>query len=397
MSIRNPTSLRVGLTGELDGRRYTVAGRVVFSTRVDGETYYWNEFNLVGGYGASLTLVFEEGEDGPEWKVFQLFEPLRAMTAAEAAAKKVGDTVSLDGEDARVTLVGQSRVVEVEGTAPEGVEPGDMANYWNADNTRYNRMTVASWTGGEIEFYKGGGITSYRVAKAFGLPSADSVYSGIKGFNSFAQSSGLKIAVIVGAALFVGVVFYQAWQEGEPPTVAPAAKLAAPALRLALGAHGMLGVIAYTVAGHAVVEVAGVGGRFERHEYELEADDGARARLVQAFDGDSHDWRLLTPAGAPADLTPFRAAAKRVGEPVSLGEPTGKAGFVVRGLFLCGTVSAEGRVADLRAFGDQEFYGFVARDREETLLVRWNETTLTLERGRAVSEKEVFTAFQPGD
>ncbi len=68
----------------------------------------------------------------------------------------------------------------------------------------------------------------------------------------------------------------------------------------------------------------------------------------------------------------------------------------MRGLFLCGTVSAEGRVADLRAFRGQAFYGFVARDGDETLLARWNETTLTLERGRAVSEKEVFAAFQPG-
>jgi hypothetical protein len=395
MSTRNPTSLKVGMTGELDGQRYTVAGRVVFSTEVDGETYYWNEFNLVGGYGVALTLVFEEGEDGPEWKVFQLFEPLRAMTVAEAAAKKAGDTVSLDGENSRVTLVGQSRVVGIEGTAPEGVEQGDVANYWNADNTRYNRMTVASWTGDEIEFYKGGDITSHRVAQGFGLPNlAQGSGLSFNGGGGGGVPGWLAMLIFGGAGLmFIGIPMYQSSNEGRPLTAAPPAKLAAPALRLAVGARGTLAGTAYTVAGRAVVEVAGVGGRFERLEYELAGDDGARARLVHAFDGDPRDWRLLAPVPAPADLTPFRAAAKHTGEPVALGW---RGDFVVRGLFLCRTLSAEGGVGDLPTAGGKEIYGFVARDGNEALLARWNETALVLELGRAVPEKEVLAALGPG-
>lgn len=392
MSTRNPTSLRVGMTGELDGRRYTVAGRVVFSTRVHGVIYYWNEFNLVGGYGTALTLVFEEGENGPEWKVFELFEPLRAMTATEAAAKKVGDTVSLDGSTSRVTLVGQSRVVEVEGTAPEGVEQGDVADYWNAENPRSARMLVASWTGGEIEFYKGRTIAASRVAAAFNVPRlTDEGWSSFRGGESQSVSAELSVLIIGSFILLIfgGIPGLMSWSE-RPPTVAPAAVQPAPALRLNLGAHGMFGGVNYTVAGRMVVEVAGVGGKFGRVEYELVADDSTHARLVQAFDGDAHDWRLLTPVPTPTDLTPYRAPAKCTGDPVAL---SWRGTFVVRGLYLCRQLSSEGRSGELPTVGGQEAYGFVARNDDETLLARWNETTLSLELGKTVSEKTVLTVL----
>jgi len=393
MSTRNPTALRVGMTGELEGRRYTVAGRVVFSTRVDGETYFWNEFNLVGGHGAALTLVFEEGENGPEWKIFQLFEPLRAMTAAEAAAKKAGDLVNLDGGESRVTLVGQSRVVCIEGTAPEGVEQGDVANYWNADSVRRVRMMVASWTGSEIEFYKGGGISADRVAKAFGLPRASTGQSkaGHPGFTS-ENSRMQKLILTVMAVVVLTLIIASAINQKASETAAPAAAQPAPTLRLNLGAHGTLAGHAWAVVGRMVVEVAGVGGKFGRVEYELAADGGEHARLVQAFDGDAHDWRLLTPVPAPTDLTPYRAAAKRTGDPVALGW---RGDFAVRGLYLCRRISAEGRTGELPAAG-QEAYGFVARNGDETLLARWNETTLVLELGRAVPEKTVLAALGAG-
>ena len=35
------------MTGTLSGTRYRVVGRVVLGMEEGGETYYWNEFNLV--------------------------------------------------------------------------------------------------------------------------------------------------------------------------------------------------------------------------------------------------------------------------------------------------------------------------------------------------------------
>src|SRR5690348_3077991 len=97
MSYENPTPLKVGATGTLNGWRVRVAGRIVMGVEIDGATYFWNEYHLLDGSGNAATLVFEETENGYEWKLFRAFTPLRPLSAGEAAAKKVGDMINLDG------------------------------------------------------------------------------------------------------------------------------------------------------------------------------------------------------------------------------------------------------------------------------------------------------------
>src|ERR1051325_1877763 len=127
MNYPNPTSLRLGMMGVLEGQSYRVVGRVVVGMEEEGEIYYWQEFNLVDRAGQSATLVYEDGE----WKLFTFFEPKTPMTALEAARKRVGEMVNLDGTPIATTLVDESRVYRTEGAPPEGVEVGDVANYSN--------------------------------------------------------------------------------------------------------------------------------------------------------------------------------------------------------------------------------------------------------------------------
>ena len=63
------------MTGKLSGTQYRVVGRVVLGEDEDGDTYYWNEFNLESDGGGVATLVYEETEQGGEWRLFRLFEP----------------------------------------------------------------------------------------------------------------------------------------------------------------------------------------------------------------------------------------------------------------------------------------------------------------------------------
>ena len=60
MSYPNPTPIRLRMTGTLAGTQYRVAGRVVLGEEEEGETYYWNEFNLESDGGDSATLTSEE-------------------------------------------------------------------------------------------------------------------------------------------------------------------------------------------------------------------------------------------------------------------------------------------------------------------------------------------------
>ncbi|MBI3886101.1 MAG: DUF4178 domain-containing protein, partial [Opitutae bacterium] len=255
MSNANPTALRIGMTGLLDGRRYTVLGRVVLSVEVDGETYCWNEFYLGDATGLELTLVYDEVEEGSNWKVFKMFEPTRPLTAREAAAKHVGDQVDLGGKSGRISLVDVSRVCHIEGAAPEGTAVGDSANYFNADYG--DRMIVVSWTGDEVEFYDGGPIAAWRVEEAFKLPrsAAERPVTAFSGLHRGGRwdASYLTAAVALGMLVLFGFVLYT--ENTDAPPAPPPPKVAAPARLLAVGARAALAGHRYTVTGYALVEV----------------------------------------------------------------------------------------------------------------------------------------------
>jgi hypothetical protein len=63
-----------------------------------------------------------------------MFEPAHSLTAAEAAAKRPGDALNLEGTPVFVRFVSTSRVYAIEGKAPEGVKVGDEAHYFNANS-----------------------------------------------------------------------------------------------------------------------------------------------------------------------------------------------------------------------------------------------------------------------
>ncbi|MBM3858811.1 MAG: DUF4178 domain-containing protein [Verrucomicrobia bacterium] len=369
----NPTALTVGKSGKLCGVNYRVAGRVVLGVTVQGETYYWNEFHLMDDTGQSATLVFEEGEGGPEWKLFVMFEPVEPMAVAEAARKRVGDTVSLDGKPIKITLAGQSRVYHIEGQAPEGVEVGDIANYFNAD-TGFE-MHVASWTGAEIEFYRGIDVTVDDVASGFGLPVEGLTGGGLAlesaetGRTTGSSWPVLPKVILVFVAGLIAFAAYTASKErrfGAVPV-----KQKTPPVRLVVRASGALGGQFYTVTGHAVIEIARVGSRYDWHEYTLDN----KLLLINNLTGNASHWHLLRPAQPAASLTPTAAAALRANDPLSLDGAT----LTVRDLF-----QAPGA----------GMFGLLAQSGNEWAVVRWTARDIECYRGASLPEKDVVAAFK---
>jgi len=118
LSYRNPTPIQIGMTGTISGTQYRVAGRVVLGEEEAGATYYWNEFNLETDAGEAVTLVYEETERGGEWRLFRMFDPPHPMSAADAATKRIGDPLNLDGTQVFVRFVSKSRVYQVDGKRP---------------------------------------------------------------------------------------------------------------------------------------------------------------------------------------------------------------------------------------------------------------------------------------
>src|ERR1035438_10112347 len=203
------------MTGKLSGKQYRVVGRVVLGEEEEGGTYYWNEFNLETDAGEVATLVYEETERGVEWRLFQMFEPGCPMAAADAATKREGDPLDLDGTHMFVRLVSKSRVYHIEGKAPEGVDLGDMAHYFNA--VAGNTMMVVSWTGEEVEFYKGLDLSPTTVSAAFNvrLVNFSRLFRAPGGSR---QLSGLVVVLVVALVLVIVMVFgYHAFMPSRRP------------------------------------------------------------------------------------------------------------------------------------------------------------------------------------
>jgi hypothetical protein len=371
----NPTALAVGATGKLCGLNYRVLGRVVLGVDIEGETCYWNEFNLRDDSGQSATLVFEEGDNGPEWKLFILFDPVEPMSATEAARKKVGDTVALNGKPIKVTLAGQSRVYHIEGQVPEGVEIGDIAHYFNADTGV--EMEVASWTGDEIEFYRGIDMSVDDVASGFRLPVEQLTGGGLalagapSGPSTNTRILPKLIPVIIAAVVAVIAVSGFITSRKSRASAVPRKQRTPPAL-LSTGATGALDGRVYLVSIHSVVGIARTGSRYDWHEYALSGG----SRLINNLTGDATQWHLLHPAKPSTPLTPVAAAALRAGGALTIGDST----LTVHDLF---QAPAEGK------------FGLLAQSGNQWAMLRWTADTVECVLGRALSGNEVLDAFRP--
>jgi Domain of unknown function (DUF4178) len=395
MSNKNPTPIRVGTYGAFNGVRYLVAGRLVMGMELDGERYFWNEFNLVSDGGETATLVHEEGDDGVEWKMFVLFEPEFPLSASEAEAKRVGDRINLEGTDVRISLVDESRVYHIEGTAPEGVELGDVAKYFNAQSGK--DMIVVSWTGDEVEYYRGKNISPGLVASAFNIQVTEfDRYppSSIRGFLSSGSSDyggqglsmgTLKIvmAILVFAGIFVGVKTC-----GSPRTPKPLTKISAPAQPLKIGSPGKLGDKSWRVQGHAVVEIARTGRLHERHEYSLAAEDGSLALLICGLEMNDKSWLLLFPVDPILPPTPTQAAELRIGQTNNID------GLEMQ---ITDVFQSIARPAEPSGFPDLDNsdvrFGLIGQASYSTMLIRWNATNIMFYRGKQIAATDVAAAF----
>src|SRR5271169_2794512 len=186
------------MQGAFVGKTYRVIGRVVMGITEDGSVYTWNEYNLETAAGDRATLVYEESDGVPSWKMFTMFDPQFPISAEDAASKGAGDLVNLDGTDCHVTRVDHSRIYFLEGQGFEGETVYAKADYFNASGA--GNMIVVSWTGSEVECYRGINITSGMVAKAFNLgaglfPLETGPSSSLSASNDDEKRSALRSAL----------------------------------------------------------------------------------------------------------------------------------------------------------------------------------------------------------
>lgn len=387
MKLDNPTRVRIGMSGVFDGRTYRVKGRSVLGIMEGGVIYDWNEFNMVADGGEFATLVYEETQDGRHWRWFELFEPQTAITAEEAAQKRADDLVVIDGVALHVTRVDHSRVYHVEGEPPEGEHAGSVADYFNAEAA--GELFVVSWTGDEVEYYRGSNLSKSAVASAFGLSGAELVKFNLLGGGRFLSPASLKAVVIAALAVGLVVLIGQSFRSSVRP---PATMhFAAPSTHLAVGSTGHLAALDYRVVSHAVTQIAEVGFSFDRHEFRLQDEFGNPALLIYCSKPKAKDWTLFTPLQPDNSLTPPQAGSLRLGQIVNLGQESAP----VAGLFHERMVRVESQENWPGVQDGAVFYGFTARTNADLFLVRWNTTAIEFVHGRQLRLEEMKAAF-PG-
>lgn len=385
MSYPNPTPIKVGMTCNLAGKRYRVAGRLVMGMEEEGETYYWNEFNLITDDEQEATLVYEETESGGEWRIFTLFEPRTPMTLAAAEAKQVGNVFDLDGVQHRVDLVDESRVYFIEGTAPEGMELGDVAHYFNAQAG--TKMVVVSWTGDEVEYYRGLNLPSSTVANAFGLPQDKIPATRI--FQAPKPTASAWLGKVIGIIFLLVIAFFVFRSCAPKPQFRQIAKPKIAPAPLALGASGNLEGFTWTIQLHHVVEIAMVGRIYDRHEYVLNNAQGSNALLVCDAKAGVERWIVYQPFAGPADLTPLKAGGCKLGEMITFD------GMVVMVTDLFQSTLRE--IKSIEASGTKSgarYFGFNALEGTNHYLARWNEKEINFFKGKVVRSGPVLEAFK---
>jgi hypothetical protein len=377
--------LSVGQTGHLSGQPYRVAGIILMSMDEEGVTYFWNEFHLIGSDGTSALLVEEEGKHGPEWRLFRLIEPAQPISASEAAGKRLGETYQFDGHALRITCVDESTVVRIEGQAPEGVEEGDVARYFNAQSG--NLMIVVSWTGDEVEVFRGVQLPRHAVYRAFGLKpplpqvrarggDGDSYASSVK---SFLLRHGI-VAIIIGIVAFNALSDLRLSFGSSKPRRATAPNM--PRAKLAVGVDGVVDGSRLRITGRSAVEIRRVGQRHARQEYWLADETGAELTLVQGSTRSDDDWFWLRPVKADPSLTPRQAGAKKLGATLQIDNAT----LQVTDLFLTQIREVEGLNT---APPGTWLYGLEAQGNGNRVVLRWTDNDLMAHRITPAAEREI--------
>jgi len=247
---------------------------------------------------------------------------------------------------------------------------------------------VVSWTGEEVEFYRGLDLSPTTVSSAFNVRLADfsRLFRAPGGRSRF---PGL-VAGLVGVLILVAFIVPFGRSFVPSRRAAAIVRTGAPASPLAVGKTGKLGGTQFQIQIHLLVEVAVVGRKFDRHEYLLSNDDGTKALLVRGSKPGTGDWWLFKPLQPVTPLTQQQAAAVRWGQTVNIDGLVAKVSELFQST-IRQVDSPEASDIDTGAV----FFGFTGKSDYAQLLVRWNANYINFFEGAALSEKEVVAAFGP--
>lgn len=145
--------LSLGTQIPLDGREFRIQSHSLVEIAQVERRYERHEYQLAAADGNTALLVQGVNPGGREWTLYQPFEPLIPLTPAQAAAKRVGDNLNLEGRDIKITELFRTRVLKY-----ESLEAGDETAqhfYYALSGLAGYYAVMARWDERGILFYRG--------------------------------------------------------------------------------------------------------------------------------------------------------------------------------------------------------------------------------------------------
>lgn len=376
---RNPTELEVGAEGRLGGNDYRVVGRIAMANAAG---FRWQEYYLKGSGGVNRLLVFEAGE----WKLFQLFEPRKPVALDYLQRAHAEGVLRLDDETLFVDYVEESKVLYIEGEAPEGYAEGSRSRYLNG--RLCGEKIVISWKDSEVEYYQGQDLPEPQVRRSFGLPEPGTWRQLVDMYQAANWSRSQMLGTLFSLAALALIIGENV--SPEPSFSEPPPLLKASPGGLSPGDQGDLRHHSYRIKTSAIVDMHRPGRSFERHEYSATDEFGQPALLVQRLDAKSDDWLLMTPDDSWPNVSPSALARWHPG-PLPANDPKkGNVLYIFQSLARAIDGVAE---PDFWQAAPTAQYGFFGFTDGEYFLVRWDAQRVSSFKGVRLSRDEVVHAF----
>ena len=160
--------LAVGGTGRIGNTTWNIRTVAPVEIAAVGQRYACHQYELNDEQGMAAILLHNPQEAVRGWTFLRPFVPEKPMTALEAAARRVGDTVEIDGVKAVVRNLFLTSVQPSQGLEKAKPTARTMLYGFKAQAGSTNLFLVR-WNEGGITFYKGATVSAKEINGAFGV------------------------------------------------------------------------------------------------------------------------------------------------------------------------------------------------------------------------------------
>jgi hypothetical protein len=158
--------LIVGASGRWNDKNYRITAHAVVEIAEVGLIYERHEYELADDYGMKALLVCGDKPGTGDWIFFEPLAPLLPLpTAKQAATKKVGDALELDGFVGKVSEIFRTTIEQADGDGSVGMKNG--AVFYGLTATSEYRALLARWNGDSILYLRGQSTTAKKLSASF--------------------------------------------------------------------------------------------------------------------------------------------------------------------------------------------------------------------------------------